>query len=248
VCGKRYEFLSLLYYQRSEVGGQKSERVLVFTNSQSQGDYVWPLDELPTGGPRGVLFLAQPVTGEYAPNPRQGTMSRRSEENVTSWRFLVIESDKAPAKLWLGALVQMPLRIAAIYSSGRRSVHALIRIDARTKGEWDAERDAMKQALVQLGADPGAMTAVRLTRLPGCHRGDGSGTKQQKLLYINPEPPMRPLIELRPRRDVLKPWLAWAAAGISDSDETNGEALTHALSYYAPVSPECGEALRRLQA
>lgn len=231
-------FLSILY--------KPNEKVLVFTNSQSQGDFVWPGDKLPAGGPQGVLFLAQPVTGDYMPNPRQGTMSRRSEENVTSWRYLVIESDKAPAKLWLGALVQMPLKVSAIYSSGKRSVHACVRIDARTKSEWDKERDAMKQALVQLGADPGAMTAVRLTRLPGCYRGLGKAARLQKLLYINPAPPMRPLIELRPRRDVLKPWLDWAQAGIADSDETGGAALTHALNYYASVSPECIEALKKL--
>src|SRR5205085_11535840 len=125
-----------------------------------------------------------------------------------------------------------PLRIAAIHSSGGRSVHALVRIDARTKSEWDKERDAMRETLVRLGADPGAMSAVRLTRLPGCYRN----RSLQKLLYLNPEPPMRPLLEIAPRRDVLAPWLKWAELGIADSDETNGEVLTRALNYYAPVS------------
>jgi hypothetical protein len=148
--------------------------------------------------------------------------------------------------------VQFPLRIAAIYSSGGRSVHALVKIDARTKAEWDSEREAMKAALVILGADAGAMTAVRLTRLPGCYRGTGRGRpgsiggNLQKLLYINPDPPMRPICEFSPRRDVLKPWLDWAAIGIGDSDETSGASLTHALNYYAPVSEQCRKALANL--
>ena len=33
------------------------------------------------------------------------------------------------------ALAQLPLRIAAIYSSGRRSIHALIRMDATSKAD-----------------------------------------------------------------------------------------------------------------
>jgi hypothetical protein len=35
-----------------------------------------------------------------------------------------------------------------------------------------------------IGADPGAMTPVRLTRLPGCTRRG----KEQKLIYLNPKP------------------------------------------------------------
>lgn len=235
-------FLELLYHRAQSSLFSVKDKVLVFTDNKSQGDALWPDDTIPDRGPHGVWFLAQPVDGKYHPNPRQRTMSRRSEEAVTSWRFFVIESDKANLKLWLAAIVQFPLRIAAIYSSGGRSVHALVQIDARTKGEWDAERDAMKRALVVLGADPGAMTAVRLTRLPGCWRG----RSLQKLLYINPNPPMRPLCELAPRRKVLEPWLQWASLGIADSDETNGAALTHALHYYAPVSEACRLELKRL--
>jgi hypothetical protein len=144
-------------------------------------------------------------------------------------------------------------------------VHALVKIGARTKGEWDSEKEAMKSVLVTLGADIGAMSAVRLTRLPGCWRQgktieekDANDKKQkryirfpqpqlQKLLYINPDPPMRPICELAPRRDVLKPWLDWASCGVGDSDETNGAALTHALRYYAPVNDECRQALKKVQ-
>jgi hypothetical protein len=228
------KFLQLIF--------RHGEKALIFTDNKSQGEAVWPKEKIPDLGPHGVWFLAQPVDGEYHPNPRQGTMSRRSEEAVTSWRYFVIESDRANLKQWLAAIVQFPLRIAAIYSSGGRSVHALVKIDARTKSEWDVERDTLRNALVVLGADAGAMSAVRLTRLPGCWRG----RNLQKLLFINPDPPMRPICELAPRRDVLKPWLEWASFGISDADETNGKALTRALHYYAPVSEECRQALKEI--
>lgn len=229
------DFLAKLY--------KPGERVLAFINDKSQGDAVWPEGELPSSGPRGVWFLAQPVDGEYHPNPRSvkndgvPKMSRRSEESVTSWRYMVLESDEAPLRLWLGALVQLPLRIAAIYSSGGRSIHALVRVDARTKPEWDAEKRAMMNGLVILGADPGAMSAVRLTRLPGCYRQEKKA--MQKLLYIQPEPKLRPLAEAPVLRDVEEYWLAQAENGVADADETGGEWIRRGLHYYSPVSKAC---------
>ncbi len=158
------------------------EAVIVFDIFKSQGrhvcSYVEPpfdaggLNHLQNGCRDGVWFLCNPVDGEFHPNPRLGgRRSRRSEESVTAWRYLVVESDEADERLWLAALVQMPLRIAAIYTSGGRSIHTLVRIDATSKPDWDAKVAKLKPLLTVLGADVAAMTAVRLTRLPGCHRG-----------------------------------------------------------------------------
>ena len=93
-------------------------------------------------------------------------------------------ADVAPMAEWLRLLVQLPLQIVAIYTSGGRSVHALVRVDAASKAEWDTQRDMLVQLLAPLGADPAAMTAVRLTRLPGCLRGESL----QELWYLDPRP------------------------------------------------------------
>ena len=98
---------------------------------------------------------------------------------------MVIESDKAPEHLWLRMLVQLQLPIVAIYSSGGKSIHALVRVDQPSKSVWDQFRDSIKRELVELGADPGSLTAVRLTRLPGCVRGETG--QEQKLLYLKPQ-------------------------------------------------------------
>lgn len=235
-------FLELLYRQ--------GEHVLLFKKQVTQGDYVYQIGggvdwqvaemaEIFKWTPDGVWFLAQPVTGQFHPNPRDQKQSRRSMEAVTAWRYLILESDEAPLRLWLGALARLPLRIAAIYTSGGRSIHALIRVDARTKDEWDNEKKALHAGLVTLGADPKAMTAVRLTRLPGCYRGK----ELQKLLYIDPQPECRALVDVLQRRDVESEWLQRAAAGIADSDETGGRWLKDGLNYYATVSESCREAL-----
>jgi hypothetical protein len=180
------------------------EHVIVFNVFHDQGCEVWThpglsgnlatLDYLEHGQKFGVWFMANPVDGEYHFNPRQGHDSRRSKESVTSWRYLVVESDHAPADLWLRALVQLPLRIAAIYTSGSRSIHALVRVDAGSKADWDDIKRHIAPILIPLGACSGTITAVRLTRLPNCRRDE---TRQlQRLLYLTDEPSPVPICEL----------------------------------------------------
>jgi len=160
------------------------EKVIVFDVFKSQGrhlcefDGVLPydaglLDHLVHGCKDGVWFLCNPVDGQFHPNPRKGgELSRRSRESVTSWRFLLLESDKAEPLPWLGFLAQVPLRIAAVYTSAGKSIHALVRINAASKADWDAKVSKLKPALAVLGADEQTMTGVQLTRLPGCYRGE----------------------------------------------------------------------------
>ena len=88
-------------------------------------------------------------------------------------------------------LVQEPLAIVALYSSGNKSVHALVRIQANTKAQFNRFKDEFKRKYCPLGADDGAMSAVRLTRLPGVVRRDNG--KVQRLLYLNPRPAMTPI-------------------------------------------------------
>lgn len=165
---------------------RKGEHVLVFTEFKSQGQVLYEAGSgaaLPAGGPDGVWFLSNPVDGQWHQNPRQGEKpSRRSQEAVTAFRHLLIESDVASADDWLRMLVQIPLPMVAIYTSGGKSIHALVRVDAETKEAWDDLKAKIMPTLVGLGADRGALTAVRLTRLPQCWRG----ATRQELLYLNP--------------------------------------------------------------
>jgi hypothetical protein len=175
------------------------ENVLVFTEMKSQGQFLWEAkrsDDIQQrhfpAGNDGVWFLPQPVTGEFLPNPRlDGKLSRRSEEAVTAWRYAVLESDEADSDDWLRCLVQMPFRIASICESGGRSIHALARLDATSKADWDRLMGPIKPVLVTLGADRGALTAVRLSRLPQAMRGK----RCQRLLYLNPQPSGMPIFQ-----------------------------------------------------
>lgn len=237
------EFLDALY--------DVKERVLVFTNFFSQGNFLHQVGSgscilsqdrgvkakvspLPTRGREGVWFLCNPVNGRWEPEsgkviyrrPPKGCegpaerieeppkWGRRSWRNVTSYRYVVLESDCAPEALWIQALVKLPLPIVAIYSSGGKSLHALVRVDAESKPHWDKlvvgrcdktnERTASLMSVVcPLGADAAALSAVRLTRLPFCWREGvtikGEGYKRydqprmQELIYLNAVPLNRPV-------------------------------------------------------
>ena len=174
---------------------QPEDKVLVFNVFESQGCEIWSygraLNHLREDC-FGVWFLSNPIDGKCHWNPREQKYSRRSEESITAWKYAVIESDEAPKNLWLRVLVQLPLPIMAIYDSGGASIHALVAINAESKAEWDrVVRVELMPMLVTLGACPGSLTAVRLTRLPNCRRGQTG--RMQELLYLNPRPTTAPI-------------------------------------------------------
>ena len=207
-----FSFLGALY--------RPVERVLLFDKFDSvKPAYTVPISQpmdcrVPAltraGGAHGlgVWFLCNPVDGLWHPNPRNDDkMSCRSEEAVTAFRYAVLESDTAPADQWLAFIAQLPLRIAAIYTSGGRSIHVLVRIDADSKAAWDAKMGPLKRPLKVLGADSGCLSGVRLTRLPQCWRPEKGGF--QRLLYLCPDPPLLPLIKmpvLHSRAETLARW------------------------------------------
>jgi hypothetical protein len=184
-----HQFLEYLY--------KPGQRVLIFNRYRSQGQRIWQhgigLAGFERGCRDGVWFLSNPINGEWCyverlkskVNPEGRT--RRAEENITDWTYAVLECDQKPAEhwlaIWLAVLVQLPLPIVSITTSGGKSLHALVRVAAASKAEWDQiVRQRLLPRLVPLGADPEALTAVRLTRLPNCQRAPA----WQRLLYLNP--------------------------------------------------------------
>ena len=146
-----------------------------------------------------------------------------------------MESDEASADDWLAALVQLPLRIAAIYTSGGKSIHALVKVDAPSKSHWDAERDLVLPTLVTIGGDPAALTAVRADQAArGCTRAG----RPQKLLYLNPAPlGLMPICGLPPKRDVVEDYGRYAESlQATDEEDCPGwrEQVVHGLEHYAP--------------
>lgn len=178
------------------------EKILIFEHLRSRGDCIYEVgtqipDSLPLQAEEGIFFLTNPVDGFFHPNRREkGKRSRRSEESITAYRYLLIESDNVPVEDWLRILIQLPLPIAAVTLSGGKSVHALVRVDADSKPDYDEGRRRLRPILGALGVDLQATSAVHLSRLPTAYRGD----VEQKLLYLNPVPETKPILELAEQR------------------------------------------------
>jgi hypothetical protein len=230
------EFLGTLY--------QEGEKVLVFTSERSQGDFGFEVNKgegfpgrsfrlgsrpgvkpeaapLPRSARMGAWLLANPVSGKWAQNggldrDKRPMLSRRSAPNVTSWRFLLLESDEVAPEVWMNVIAQLPLPIAALYTSGGRSVHALVQLDAKTQDELRQATEWLGPVLAKLGGDWKALSSVRLTRLPMVFREgrmveDGQGGKKyeryaeprlQRLLWLDPEPEARAILTRPKIRDV----------------------------------------------
>jgi hypothetical protein len=194
---------------------RRSDQVLIFSRFYSQGDFMIPVggesvrlgdkpstkpvpSQIPTGGREGIWFLTAPVSGGWIKTAgADAKLGRRHEGCVTRWPYILLESDIAEESLWLRALVTLPLPVVALYTSGGKSIHALVKVDCESKAEFDSVRNVMRTVLCPLGADGAAMTAVRLSRLPGCLRhGKQEGPtyrrydqpRLQRLVYLNPSP------------------------------------------------------------
>jgi hypothetical protein len=118
-------------------------------------------------GQQNAWFLNNPIDDQPHYDGRFAYgFSYHCVEVVSSWRYLILETDIVASALWLALLAMAPIRIVAIYFSGGRGYHALVRIDAATKLEADDLVEIYRRDYVPLGACSGALSAFRLTRLP----------------------------------------------------------------------------------
>ena len=133
-------------------------------------------------------------------------LGRRSGANVLAWRYMLLEADDVDPLEWLKTIAQLPLAVAALYTSAGRSIHALVRVDAVNHSHFYSLSQKIGPVVAKLGGDAAAISGVRLTRLPKCMR-EGSRGKDgkyqrydaprcQQLFYLNPRPEVRPLVSM----------------------------------------------------
>lgn len=112
-------------------------------------------------------------------NPLDGKGCGNSD--VTEYRYSLVESDEVPIERQRGMIEAMNLPCAAIVSSGNKSVHAIVKVDAGT--DYDLYRKRVER-LYQYCAGHGFAPDTqnknpsRLSRLPGVTR---NGRRQMLL-------------------------------------------------------------------
>lgn len=109
-------------------------------------------------------------------NPLASKDGGRKNENISAYRHVLAEFDGGELDEQREALENSGFPISLIVTSGKRSMHGWIRVDAQNKEEWDARRD---EVFAKLGCDPKNKDLARVSRCPGAMRiVDGAKVKQ----------------------------------------------------------------------
>ncbi|MGA2870723.1 MAG: hypothetical protein ABSF34_16370, partial [Verrucomicrobiota bacterium] len=120
-------------------------------------------------------------------NPMDGRGG--ADVNVTAFRFALIECDAIPVELQMPLLAKLPLPVAAILSSGGRSLHAWVRINAANAEDFRHGVSRILALLAKFGVDTANKNPARMSRLPGVVRQIGAeGDGRQRLFYLNARP------------------------------------------------------------
>lgn len=112
-------------------------------------------------------------------NPTEGP----SDKNVTRWAYSLVESDQLSIDDQQKMLINFKLPIVALVESGGKSVHAIVRVDAKDKAEYKQRVAFLYDWLAKHSfiVDEANRNPARLSRLPGAMRNG----RLQKLLAVN---------------------------------------------------------------
>ncbi len=129
----------------------------------------WFIDQIESGD---NPFTSPSAGGRWIRiNPYKQGATTGADQNVAAYRHVLIEFDDLPEADQLHILRASNLPLTAIISSGGRSYHGWVRVDAPDRHTWEARRDAVYQYLEDAHPCPANKNPGRFSRLPGCERG-----------------------------------------------------------------------------
>lgn len=104
-------------------------------------------------------------------------------ENVTEFRYALVESDTMDISAQKAIITELELPVAALVHSGKKSLHAIVKIDASTYEEYKKRVDYLYNVCNKNGLklDIQNRNPSRLSRMPGIMRNG----KKQYLLDTN---------------------------------------------------------------
>lgn len=103
------------------------------------------------------------------------------DEHITCFRHALLEFDDLEKTKQWAIIVESDLPVTAVIDSGKRSIHAWVRIDARDRSEYDERVKAVYDYVADYNPDSRNKNPGRLSRLAGCRRLDS----RQKLLALD---------------------------------------------------------------
>ena len=175
------------------------------------------------------------VLGDYDPdagawirfNPLDGKGVRN--DNVTEYRYALVESDNTPIEQQNEILRRLELPIACLVHSGGKSLHAIVRIEAGSYEEYRKRVDRLYEICRRNGLDVDAQNRnpSRLSRMPGVVR---NGQKQY-------------LVDVNIGKGSYAEWLEWYEATTDNLPDP--ESVADAWANMPELSPPLIEGVLR---
>ena len=111
----------------------------------------------------GAWIRFNPMDGQGAGN-----------KNVTDYRYALVESDSMELSEQVELIKRMQLPVAVLMYSGGKSVHAIVKIEARSAVEYSQRVKQLYKVCADNGMtiDTQNKNPARLSRMPGCERGE----------------------------------------------------------------------------
>lgn len=122
-------------------------------------------------------------------NPEAGAWIRHNpttgagDKDVTRYAYVLVESDDLPIEQQKKLLISNKLPIAALIESGGKSVHAIVKVNAEDRAEFQQRVEFLFDFMSRHGftIDTANKNPARLSRLPGAERKG----KIQRLISTN---------------------------------------------------------------
>lgn len=167
------------------------------------------------------------VIGDYKPeagawirfNPLDGNGVKN--ENVTDYRYALVESDQMDIDQQNALIRELELPVACLVHSGKKSLHAIVKIEAKDYDEYRKRVDYLYSVLKKNGmnVDTQNKNPSRLSRMPGIMR---NGNKQY-------------LIDTNIGKSSYNEWQEWIE-GVND-DLPDPESMADAWDNLPDLSP-----------
>lgn len=120
-----------------------------------------------------VVGDSDPMAGAWIRfNPMDGKGVKN--DNVTEFRYALVESDNLGLEKQNAIMRELELPIAALVYSGGKSVHAIVKVEAKDKNEYRDRVEYLYKICNKNGlqVDGQNKNPSRLSRMPGIVRGD----------------------------------------------------------------------------
>lgn len=133
-------------------------------------------------GKNGIFIRVNPM--------RVDPKSKNTDADVSKWRHVLLEFDLDPAgkripkDRQLGAILASNLPVTAVLDSGDKSIHAWVRVDAKSAAEYKDRAEEIYE-LFDSGVDTQNCNPSRYSRCPDGHRTVNGDLVKQSLLMTH---------------------------------------------------------------